>query len=151
MGYSEAKKRKRKDRDNIDGISGIFKAAAVGACVSLAAAVVLWFAVTALAYSQSDPDAIMPILAFCATYAASFAGGVVAAKADRERGLVSSALGGVAFALVLLFVSVFARKAYSSGYDLLSATLLRASVVAVSCVGGAVGRYKKQKRRYSKR
>ena len=151
MGYGEAKKRKRKDRDNVDGMSGMLKAAAIGACVSLAAAVVLWFAATALAYSQSDPDAIMPILAFCATYAASFVGGVVAAKADRERGLVSSALGGVAFSLVLLIVSVFARNAYSSGYDFLSATLLRASVVAVSCVGGVVGRYKKQKRRYSKR
>lgn len=151
MGYSEAKKRKRKDRDNIDGMPGIFKAAAVGACVSLASAIVLWFTATALAYSQSDPDAIMPILAFFTTYAASFAGGLAAAKADRERGLVGSALGGVAFALVLLFVSVFARNAYSSGYDLMSAMLLRAAVVAVSCVGGAVGRYKKQKRRYSKR
>ena len=151
MGYSEAKKRKRKDRDTGDGMSGIVKAATVGACVSLVTAIVFLFAATALAYSQSDPDAMLPVLAFCATYAASFAGGVAAAKADRERGLVCSALGGVAFALVLLFVSVFARKAYSSGYDLLSAMLLRASVVAVSCVGGVVGRYKKQKRRYSKR
>lgn len=151
MGYSDTKKKKRKEKDKDDGILAILKAAFVGACVSIGAALVLCIVATSVAYAQSDPDAIMPILAFGATYTASFFGGVVSGKIERERGIVCGMLGGVIFALVLLFVSVFARNAYSSGYDFVSALLLRAAVIAVSCVGGIVGRYKRQKRRYSKR
>lgn len=151
MGYGETKKKKRKDRENDDGIFGMLRAVFIGVGVSVGAALVLWIGATALAYAQSDPDAIMPILAFCAIYAAAFLGGIAAGKIDRDRGLICGALCGVIITFLLLFVSIFAKSVYSSGYNFFGALLLRAAVVVVCSLGGMVGSHKRQKKRYGKR
>ena len=151
MGYGETKKKKRRVKESDEGIVSILKASFVGACVSLGSAIALWIGATAVAYAQSDPDAVMPILALCAVYAASFFGGFASSKLWREQGIVCALLSGMMLSFVLLFVSVFAKNAYSSGYGVVEALLLRAAVVGVSVFGGLVGRYKRQKRRYGKR
>ena len=151
MGYADNKKRKRKDKGNDEGIRAVLKGAFVGLCVSLAAAVALWLVATLVAYSQSDPDSVMPLLAFLAIYIASFCGGIASSVSYRDMGVVCALLSGAMFFVVLLFVSIFAQDHYSSGYNIVTALLLRAASVGVFVVGGVAGRYKRQKKRFGKR
>ena len=115
------------------------------------AALVLSVLATVVAFSQSDPDALVSVLAFLSVYIASFAGGFVSSKLYRERGVAAATVSGAMFAFLLLFVSVFAKNAVASDNSFAVALALRASIVAASAVGGAVGRYKRQKRRSWKR
>ena len=151
MGYRDTNKKKRRDKESDDGIFGIFKTSLIGAGISITAGLVFWIAATVAAYAQSDPDAVMPIFGFCAIYSSALCGGIASGKIGQEQGIVCGALSGVILSFILLFVSVFAKNAYSSGYSIVTSLLLRSAVVAVSCVGGMIGKHKKQKRRYGKR
>ena len=151
MGYGEAKKKKRKVSDGTLGLVDFLRSCGIGAAASVLAALVLSVLATVVAFSQSDPDALVSVLAFLSVYIASFAGGFVSSKLYRERGVAAATVSGAMFAFLLLFVSVFAKNAVASDNSFAVTLALRASIVAASAVGGAVGRYKRQKRRSWKR
>ena len=151
MGYKDSKKRKRKaDKGNTGAVS-LVKGSFIGLVVSLCAVIVLWFVCSLAAYSYKDPDAILPVLAFCGVSVAAFVGGIVASKKHGEGGMVCGLLSGAMLAILLLFVSFAFGKEYSSENGMAAKLLIRLSAVLLSVLGGAVGRYKRPKRRPKRR
>ncbi len=146
MGYSSNKKRKRRPEKE-RGAASVIKSALFGILASLCAFVALWLAASLVAYSYKDPDAALTVLALCALYLSATVGGFVASKAYGEGGIAASGICGIAFTFLLLFASFAFGGEYSSGYGAAISVLLRAIVILFALVGGALGRYKRKRRR----
>lgn len=148
MGHNGIKK---KNKTANESVSGFLVSSFWGACASVAAAIILWFAASLAAYSCDDPNSLIPILSLVAVYLASAVGGFVSAKMNGKSGALGGAVSGIMFIFILLLVSVFLRGSFSSGNGALTALVLRGAALVASTFGGLVGSYKKPKRRRVRR
>ena len=151
MGYSEKKKKKRNAAKEQDGFASLVKNCLIGVGIALASAIVLWVVATFVAYSNSDPDAILPTLAFAVIYIVFVIGGFASSKLNQGQGLICGALSGIVLVSFFLLVSIFFGAEYSSGYGFLTALLLRAAGVLMSVLGGYIGAHKRATRRHRRR
>lgn len=151
MGYSEKKKKRRNVAKEQDGFASVVKSCFIGVGIALACAAVLWFVAAFAAYSNSDPDAILPTLAFAVIYIVFAIAGFAASKLNQGQGLICGAVSGILLVSFFLLVSIFFGAEYSSGYGSLTAILLRAAGVVMSVLGGYIGAHKRVVRRHRRR
>ena len=125
----------------------IVKSSLLGAACSLLLMLVLAFAFSAISYSRDDPDALLGVLSFSALYISALMAGIISAKRTGKSALLSGALSGIMLVGALFLISLCFNDSYSSAYRWSTGMLIRASVIALSVLGGFIGAHKRNTRK----
>ena len=107
------------------------KGVGIGILVSL----ILLLLGNLIALNTKDPDGTASLLAHIVRLLGGFAGGFAASRFQGERGLITGAITGGLYLLLLMLGAVMA----AGGFRPLSALLVGAAVVAAASVGGLLG------------
>ncbi len=106
----------------------------------------------AIAYSSSDPGALITPLALVALLASSFIGGLISSRLTRKAPLLCGVVCGAMCAVAMLALSLCLVKAPSSMYSFGSGLLMHAFALLFSVLGSFTGNLKRKvnpkKRRY---
>ena len=136
------------------GFSDILIPAAKGFAVSVIAAAVLIFAVSAIAYSAGDPDSVILPLSLAALYVACAVGGIFSARVSGEHGAVAACVSATSGLMLLICVTLLSFIPSAVPENALSPALsvaLHALIVAVSAACGMIFRPKKRRARRHRR
>lgn len=148
MGYSDNKKKKRSASAREDAsLLSVMIGCVKGALIAIASALPLCLVGTLAAYSNDDPDKVMPIAAFLIVYTVFAMCGFAAVKLNGTGALKCGLISGGMLLLFMLVISLFFKRNYSSGYTLIQAVLIRAGALFMSVIGGYAGIYKRPSRR----
>lgn len=119
--------------------------------ITVAIGLVLLLIVTAVAYSQPDPDSLSTPLSLGALGLTSLLGGLVAARRGRSRGLFCGFLSGLLFTLLLLGASLFfgddTKTQLTLGFSAPLTWGLHIVVVLLALLGAKIGSHRPEKRK----
>ena len=147
MGYgNKSNSRKRSSGGDREAMSPI-RSGFMGFGFSLACALFLWLAASAIAYANNDPDSVAGGLGLAAIYLSSFFGGFFAVKMNRKNALLSGLVCGGTLAALTLLLSIIFSLRYSSDYPLIISLGMRAAIVLFSVLGAFSGAHRKPKKR----
>ncbi len=135
-------------KNELRNFSDILIPAAKGFAVSVIAAAVLIFVVSAVAYSAGDPDSVIRPLALAALYISCAVGGIVSARLSGEHGAVAalvSAAAGLMLLICVIFLSFIPTAAPDRALSPALSVALHALIVAVSAACGMIFRPKKKR------
>ena len=146
MEHKHARRRAKREVGG-DGAVFLIKKSLMGALVSIGIMLVLSLSLAGVAYKNADPDALVGLFSFAALYISAFVAGIASAKLAGRDGVVSGALGGLMLVAILFVISVCLGDAYAGSSSWGATMALRASVVAISALGGFIGGKKSNTRK----
>lgn len=132
-------------RDESRGGTDFLWAALRASLIGAFAAMMLALAFSAAALAMTDPDKFVGIFGYAALFLGAVISGIVSVKLDSGRSLLTSLVGGAGYVLVLWLVSLFFRAAAENAVSPLAMALIYIGCIAVSMLGGLMGRGKKWK------
>ena len=131
--------------------TAFFKNCVKGLLASMLTSIALIFMFGWICNSQKDPSALAGVFGRAALYIGALTGGIVSARTNREKGLVSGLATGGVFMLVVIILSLMLRDG-SSPVSFVTWVMFLL-VALVSGVGGYIGvpSHKKRKKKNKKR
>lgn len=125
----------------------------VSLLITLVSALILLLTLTWIAYSTPDPSALVLPLSVGALCICSFVCGFSSAKLGRDifPPLISAAIGGVIFDLILFLLTVLPLER-GSGFSGGTKVMIYLLQIGIATLGGVIGRTRGKKRKnYKKR
>ncbi len=132
-------------RDESRGGTEFLWAALRASLIGTFAAVLLALIFSAAALAMTDPDKLVGVFGYAALFWGAALTGIVSVKLDSGRSLLAALVGGVGYVLILWLISLFFRAAAENAVSPLIMALMYAGCIAVSMLGGLMGRGKKRK------
>lgn len=127
-------------KDEPEGIEGLLPAALRGLLAGIILAAILALILSGVAVSMDDPSKLLEVFALASLFIGAFADGLFAAKAFPDGGLAAGVLGGALYVLLMWLVSLFLRGGATNAASPLMMALGYAGCIAVSALGGLLGR-----------
>lgn len=135
-------------------VSEMIVPALKGFVVSVIAAAVLLFGLTAIAYGMLDPDSLTAPLGYAALYVSAAVAGAVAARITGDTGttaVLSAAVAGVMLLILLILMAFLPAETQANNISPLVTVLMYAAVPAVSALAGLMFRRRPTRRMKHKR
>ena len=106
-----------------------------GAAIGLAAALILLLIFNFISLKTQDPDRLVPFFAHAAQFIGGAVAGFAASRFHRMNGMISGAIAGGFYAIIILLGAAFSEGEFS----VLTSLLICAGILAVSAVTGILG------------
>ncbi len=108
-----------------------------GVLTAIILSVVLLLVFSFIAYTRDDPDSYLTIFAGVALYASAFVCGFVAAKKNRQSGLLCGLVSGIVFMALVILLSLLGRNTDEGTSNLRWVMYL--VICGISLLGGIIG------------
>lgn len=133
-------------RDTSDAplLADVLKSGATGLAAFVISGAILLFAMTAIAYANSNPDILIPPLSLVALLPSAFVGGFVCTKRVKEAPLLCGIVTGGMITFLIILLALILRGLPSSGFEFWQSAALHSASVVFSVLGSFAGNAKKK-------
>ena len=132
------------EREDTPLLSDILRHSAIGLLAMLISGMLLLTGLTALAYANPDPGALIAPLSLVALLPSAFAGGFVTIKRVGEAPLLCGIVCGGMGTIALMLAALILRDLPSSDFLFWQSAVLHAFAVLFSVLGALAGNVKKR-------
>ncbi len=124
--------------------TSLFKNAAKGLLCFIGIGLLLLAAMTAFAYAQPDPAALVPMLSLVALLPTAFASGFITTKLQGDAPMLCGIVTGSMITVFTIACSLILRGLPTSGQGFVQSALLHGAVVVFCILGAFAGNVKRK-------